>query len=358
MTTTKPYRLYGMSQSYFTRKMTGYLDYKGIPWMFRRFGGGDPDVMAAGWTGGVPAMQTPEGEYMWDTTAIIHHLERRFPEPSVFPPGLVQRFLCYVIEDFLDEWIYRPAVGSRWHFDENARVGGWELARDLATKLPVSCDEAYTAVGAHVRSSCPPLGVTEANIQCWIDEVLRPWLRVLGAHLASRPYLFGDRPSLADFAVFGGSAAHFTNDPLCRRWTEAEGPAIVQHTHRLLEPEEEAFGDWTVPDDLPDTLVALLADLGRLYLPWVSRATVKGSAEFVFEGEERVSIRATDFLFAARGVLLARYVQHRSAPLDAVLERAGILSYFSQYADQAGSIPDYEAPPRPALNRPFPPAGA
>ena len=27
-----PYRVHGMMQSYFTRKMTGYLDHKGIPW--------------------------------------------------------------------------------------------------------------------------------------------------------------------------------------------------------------------------------------------------------------------------------------------------------------------------------------
>ena len=30
------YRVHGMTQSYFTRKMTGYLDYKRIPWLFRR----------------------------------------------------------------------------------------------------------------------------------------------------------------------------------------------------------------------------------------------------------------------------------------------------------------------------------
>ena len=104
--------------------------------------------------------------------------------------------------------------------------------------MPVSCDQAHAAVGAHVRSSCPPLGVTAETIQLWIDDVLRPWLRVLGAHLAARPYVFGERPSIADFALFGGNAAHYVNDPLCRRWTDEDGPAVVQHTYRLLEPEE------------------------------------------------------------------------------------------------------------------------
>lgn len=345
-----------MMQSYFTRKMTGYLDYKGIPWVFRRFPGASPEAMASGFVGGVPAVQTPTGEFMWDSTAMIHHLELRFPEPDVLPADPIQRFLCYVLEDAADEWLYRPAVGTRWYFSENNAVGGFELARDISVKMPVPCDQAYAAVGEHVRSSCPPLGVTADTIQRWVDDVLRPWMRALGGHLARRPYLFGDRPSLADFALFGGNAAHFVNDPLCRRWLEEDGPAVVQHTHRLLEPEDQEFGAWDDPRAVSETLTALLAELGKRYLPWVSRACVDGVADIVFENGTRVAVRATDFLRESRATLLARYLESRSAPLDAVLDRAGILPFFADYAARAGSIPDFREPPRPPLNRPFPPA--
>jgi glutathione S-transferase len=353
-----PYRVHGMMQSYFTRKMTGYLDYKGIPWVFRRFPGVSPETMAAGFPGGVPAVQTPTGELMWDSTAMIHHLELRFPTPAVLPADPVQRFLCYVVEDAADEWLYRPAVGTRWYCAENAAVGGFELARDIAVRMPVSCDQAHAAVGAHVRSSCAPLGVTAENIQLWVDDVLRPWMRMLGAHLAQRPYLFGDRPSLADFALFGGNAAHFINDPLCRRWVDEDGPAVVQHTHRLLEPEDQEFGAWDDPSIAADTLTAVLAELGTRYYPWVSRACRDGAADVVFENGARVTVRATDFLRESRATLLARYLDHRSNQLDAVLDRAGILPFFADYAAFAGSIPDVREPPQPALNRPFPPADA
>lgn len=352
----KAYRVHGMMQSYFTRKMTGYLDYKGIPWMLRRFPGASPETMAAGFPGGVPVVQTPEGEFMWDSTCMIHHLELRFSEPAVLPMDPVQRFLCYVVEDAADEWFYRPAVGTRWYFPENSAVAGFELARDISVKMPVSCDQAHAAVGAHVRSSCPPLGVTAETIELWVDEVLRPWMRVLGAHLAHRPYLFGERPSLADFALFGGNAAHFINDPLCRRWVEEDAPAVVQHTHHLLEPEDQEFGAWDDPAALSDTLIALLAELGKHYLPWVGRACRDGCADIVFENGARVAVRATDFLRQARATLLARYVASRSKQLDAILDRAGILPFFADYVAYAGSIPDFREPPRPALNRPFPPA--
>jgi glutathione S-transferase len=276
----------------------------------------------------------------------------------VLPDDPVQRFLCYVLEDAADEWLYRPAVGTRWHFPENAAVGGFELARDISVRMPLPCDQAHFGVGEHVRSSCPALGVTAENIQHWVDGVLRPWMRLLGAHLAERPYLFGDRPSLADFALFGGNVAHFVNDPLCRRWTDADAPAVVQHTHRLLEPEDQPFGGWDTSGDAPPTMIALLAELGRVYLPWVGRACVEGGADVVLAPDVRVTVRSTEFLRDARATLLARYVALRSPALDTALDRAGILGFFADAVSHAGTIPDHREPPRPALNRPFaPPEG-
>jgi hypothetical protein len=261
-----------------------------------------------------------------------------------------------VIEDVADEWLYRAAVGSRWFFTENGSVGGYELAREISAEIPAPCDQVLAMVRAHMSSSCAPMGVTEESIGAWIDEVLKPWLRVLGAHLEQRPFLFGERPSLADFAVFGGSAAHLLNDPLCRRWTEETGPAVVKHAHRLLEPEPDTFGNWADPTELPETLIALLADSGRIYLPWVSRATVEGMADLVFEQGCRIPLRATEFLVEAHGILLARYVECRREALDVVLDRAGILPYFADFVDHATRVPDYTDPPRPHLNRPFPAA--
>ncbi|MGB0062471.1 hypothetical protein, partial [Candidatus Binatus sp.] len=115
------------------------------------------------------------------------------------------------------------------------------------------------------------------------------------------------------------------------------------------------FGECLQPGEVPATLIAILAELGRFYLPWVSRAAVDGKAELAFASGQRVEIAVTPFLAEARATLLARYVEFRSDALDAVLERAGIRSYFADYVDQAGKVPSYEKPPRPALNRPFGP---
>ena len=44
----------------------------------------------------------------------------------------------------------------------------------------------------------------------------------------------------------------------------------------------------------------------------------------------------------------------RELPVPA---RAGVLAYFAEFTSQAGTVPDHRDPPRPALNRPYPPAG-
>ncbi len=42
----KPYRLFGMTQSYFTRKLSAYLDQKRITYLLRLFAGANPEVLA------------------------------------------------------------------------------------------------------------------------------------------------------------------------------------------------------------------------------------------------------------------------------------------------------------------------
>ena len=43
-----------------------------------------------------------------------------------------------------------------------------------------------------------------------------------------------------------------------------------------MEPEDLGFGEWMAAGELPETMIAILAELGRFYLPWVSRAAVDG----------------------------------------------------------------------------------
>ena len=107
-----PYIVHGLTRSYFTRKVTGYLDYADRPWRLEPCA---PHVHSAateiGWTGGIPVVAGPDGALMWDSTTIIEHLDySAVAGRGVLPDDSTLRFLAYLIDDFSDEWFYRPAV--------------------------------------------------------------------------------------------------------------------------------------------------------------------------------------------------------------------------------------------------------
>jgi glutathione S-transferase len=351
MTAAPELVVHGLTVSYFTRKVTGYLDYKGIPWRLRPSIGINLEARAAGWNGGIPVVTTRDGDMMWDSTAIILHLETRHPEPSIVPPDPVLRFVDFVLDDFSDEWLYRHAVGTRWLYDENRISGSWDIGREGSLEVPGGIEATRTLVTDAMTACLPRLGVTRENVGAWVTHSLLPWQRLVAAHLEAHGCVLGGRPSLADFALFGGNVGHFVNDPVCRRWTEEVASGVVVHTHALMTPRDRTFGGWLA--DVPDTLIAVLAETGRHYLPWVAEATRRGEAVVTFENGAAARIPTTRFLDEARGIMLARYRDARSAALDDVLARAGILRYFADYTDQATAVPDPVPLPRPADNQPY-----
>lgn len=354
------YLVHGLTRSYFSRKMTGYLDYTDRPWRLVPMGpepGGHAAATAAGWNGAIPVVTAPDGTPMWDSTSMIEHLDGAPDRPDdrgVLPADPLLGFLSYVIEDLSDEWHYRPAVGSRWSYEDNTVTAGWQIAEELAVNVPVPGAMVRQMVVATMTASLPRLGVTADNVDAWMSEVVARWFAALGAHLGDDGYLLGARPCLADFAVFGANAAHFVGDPWCRALVDEHGPGAAAHTSRLRVPHAQAFGDWIDPDDVPDSLVAVLAEAGRHYLPWVAAATVQGSATVELADGVTADIASTPFLDHARGVMLARYAAARSDELDAVLERAGIVRWFADHVDQATEVPSWPSPPQPTENRPYP----
>lgn len=351
------YRVHGLTRSYFTRKVTGYLDYTDRGWRLepgatKRY---EP-ALEAGWNGGIPVITDPSGTLMWDSTSFIAHLDTLPTTPpgrSVVPDDPTLRFLAYFLDDFSDEWFYRPAVGSRWSYPANTVTAGWQLAEELVTGQGVPAAMIRELVTQAMTASLPRLGVTEDNIDAWMSEVYVRWLHALEPHLSSGGYLLGARPSIADFAIFGANVAHFVGDPYCRELADEHGPATVAHTERLVVPQQQSFGDWFDPTDLPATLIRVLAEAGRHYLPWVAEATVAGAATVELAPGVTAEISSTPFLDQARGIMLARYAADHSPELDAILDRAGVLQYYADHVDQATTVPDDTQIAQPSDNRPY-----
>ena len=181
----------------------------------------------------------PDGVLMWDSTSVIEHLDvATDADRSVLPGDPTLRFLAHLLDDFSDEWFYRPAVGSRWSYPANTEPAGWQIAEELSALLGFPGATTRANVVATMTASLPKLGVVPGTIDAWMEEVVVPWFQALDAHLGEG-YLLGDRPSIADFAIFGANVAHFVGDVYCRELADEHGPAAVAHTHRLQMPISE-----------------------------------------------------------------------------------------------------------------------
>lgn len=348
------FQVHGLTRSYFTRKVTGFLDYTDRAWRLEPTFLDHERATAAGWNGGIPVVSTPDGTPMWDSTSIIEHLDTATSvERSVLPDDPTLRFLAYLIDDFSDEWFYRPAVGSRWSYPANTATASWQIAEEMSIGRPIAAATVQEMSTELMTGSLAKLGVTADNIDAWMSEVYVSWLRTLDRHFERFDYLLGQRPCLADFALFGANAAHFVGDPHCRALADEHGPGVVAHTGRLQLPWRQHFGNWIDASSIPETLIGVISEAGRHYLPWVAAATVDGSATVEFGDGVTARIDTSPFLDRARGIMLARYLDARSEQLDAILDRAGVLTYYADYTSQATAVPDPVPPAQPDDNRPY-----
>lgn len=206
--------LYGSSLSPFVRKVLAYAGEKGIELEVQPTGPGDPnpDFRAASPFGRIPGFR--DGDYaLADSSAIIHYLEAKFPDPALIPgePKLRGRTIWF--EEFADTILV--SCGAKIFF--NLIVAPRFLGRP---------------------------GDEEAARQAEIND-LPPILDYLESVVpGDGAYLVGDGITLADIAV----ASPFAN---------------FRHTSTRVDPER-----------FPKTVAYVDRILARpSFAPWIERET-------------------------------------------------------------------------------------
>jgi hypothetical protein len=122
-----------------------------------------------------------------------------------------------------------------------------------------------------------------------IEQSFRRLCSLLEAHFhAGHNFLLGSRPSAADFALFGQLHPMVSLDVETSRRVFAASRSVFFWYHSLKDLsgqsiEDEAAG-WVEPSALPPTLKALLAEVGRLYAPFmVANAEAVAASKREFE---------------------------------------------------------------------------
>lgn len=283
-----PYRLLGGPGSPYSLKMRAVLRYRRIShhWIVPRgFLGTEGELLQAG-KGMLPVLQLPDGTYHADSTPLIHLLEQRHPGTrSVIPPDPGHAFLAQLVEDCADEWLTLAMFDYRWNlaadvdFCARRQIAGWTGAMPRAdfSGLVERFVQRQTANRAR---ACGP----DSNRPVWRETYWQS-MDAMELLLDQADFLFGSRPSIADFGLYG-PFSQFAIDPTAAQEMKYGAPRLFQWT-QSLDDASGVDGEWADPDaPLPAGLVALLRIFGATALPFmdaIDRGLESGTGHLSFE---------------------------------------------------------------------------
>jgi glutathione S-transferase len=322
-----PYRLFGFELSPYSVKVRSYFRYKEIPheWVVRcSTTQAEFDRYAK--LPLIPLVVTPDGRALQDSTPILEHFEGLHPEPSIHPPDAASAFLSALIEEYADEWGNKPMFHYRWFYEPDQQAAAERIARGMMPDLEAAAlPGAVEMVKGRMIPRLAFVG-SRAETRAQIEASFHRQIRILEAHLARRPYLFGGRPAFADFGL-SGQLYQCSIDPTPGAIMRATAPAVLAWVERMTEPVAAgAFEPW---EALAPTLMPLLREeIGAVFLPWTAanaRALAEGREAFTVPVDGAPFTQETQKYHAkSLGVLRARYaaVTDRSR-LDPILKNAG-----------------------------------
>lgn len=343
-----PYRVYVMDISYFSGKVEAYLRYKRIPYTRIEAHHAvllDPVYRMTG-VAQVPAVELPDGGWLRDSTAILRWFEQAHPQRPVRPADPALAFLMDLVEDYADEWLWRPAMWWRWMPYGSARNLGWRIATEIGhSTFGPAWIKAPGFAWRQRRTWLWGDGMTRDNSRV-IRDMYFAQLEALEGILAEHPFLLGVRPSLADFGYFASMFRHFFCDP-------DSGVVMRQRAPRVVEWVARLWNAASLPDDASEFVApagagweSILGDLAERYLPYLEQNGAAYAA-----GKRR-------FDASLPGLDLPNSVthRHRAACLAALqvgfqalgeTERASVLRHFSNppaVAAILGRAPDAHVP--------------
>lgn len=323
--------IFGLEESPYSVKVRSYFRYKGIPhdWKFRSE---DQETYAnLARLPLIPLVVKPDGSGLQDSTPILENMEIDFPEPSIYPENPVANFVAALLEEFGDEWGNKWMFHFRWRREDDQLSAGRRIANWTNPSLS---EEQLQAVTRQIQSRMVErvwfVGSSDQTAK-QIEQSFVDALDVLEVHLASRPYLFGNRPSFADFGMWG-QIYNANRDPTPAKFVQ-EHPKVLEWTRRMLSPMNEGeFEDWT---DIEPTLTPLVENqIGSLFLPWsVANAKAIESSQETFEVElngETWSQKPQKYHARSLAALRGKFASvAEDNEVRSYLEKTGCLTYLA-----------------------------
>ena len=293
--------LYLMDLSYFSGKLEMYFRYRNFN--FQRI---EPtlselyEIKNKAGTTQVPLVYDKKANiWLRDTTYIVKYMEDKYVSQSqkcpIYPSCEVKHFISLLLEDFADEYMWRPAMYMRWEPKVDSNVLSlrfvWEFAdaSGLLAVVPKFLRSSVLLFRQWLFSVFGEGIVTEEQHEI-VKSQYYSILDILQKTLEKTPYLFGNHPTIVDFGFLGPFFRHFSSDPTPRKIMQQQAPAVYEWIGRMWNLKddkvtlESEFGD----DDIPNSLKKLFPLVSE-YLEYLHRNAVawrlnRSSFQFNFKG--------------------------------------------------------------------------
>ncbi len=330
------YILHGIDPSPYSVKMRAILRYRRLPFVWKADGNPRDVAVANNLPPVIPVLAFPDGRVMNDSTPLAYALEREHPgQRSIIPDDAPQAYLSDLLEDFGDEWVTKIMFHYRWYYEADRKFGQvWVVTSRDPVMAEADRLAAMKAFNDRQVGRMAMVGCTEQNRPI-LEDSYRLILDSLNRHVRATPFLFGSRPSLADFGLYG-QLQILAVDPT--PMAEMRERAVDVYCWLLrLDDASGVEGKWSDPAlPLPGTLKALLKHCGETYLPFL--AANLGALQ---EGRDEVALDITGRHYAqapfryqakcydALRKKLAALPAAARQRLDPVLEEAGCLKWLA-----------------------------
>lgn len=188
----------------YSMKLRSYFRYRRIPFQWVADTRANDVAMTKVKPYMVPVVENPDGVFKNDSTFIIDELETCFSERRTEPENEADAFLAYLIEDYTDEWLVLPFFMLRWRREADRLFNSrWILYEYLSGETTGQVFEEMAQGWSDRQVDLVAQFCGSEDMFDILDNSLDSLLDVTERAFKSGLFLFGSRPSRAEFALYG-----------------------------------------------------------------------------------------------------------------------------------------------------------
>lgn len=287
------YRLFGAETSAYSTKMRAFLKYKGVPFDWTpRTQESEDELKRVARFPTLPILVTASGFAVHDTTPMMEALEADSPEPSATPADPALGFLACVLEEYADAWLAKTVFHYRWTRKKDQRLAAARAIDDYYVTTPPENRKAAEDLALETMTGQLKTMQLDGELGDVLEKSFKRFVKLLEEHLRKHLFIFGERPSVADFAI-AGQLIQMMKDPTPAKIIEKDGEFVAKWCEFMSAPT--ASGPFAALEDLKETLAPIFQDdLALFFLPWAAEnleSSLAGAETFtVTLGKDAVAL--------------------------------------------------------------------